>query len=203
MTEEMHIKSFVPLATRKISVCTRTNMMHSIRVTTLQTILLTWCKLDVRGSVHHNIIHKENPTRCNNVSKFYFICIWNSACFGRHTLHHQEPKTALATSGFTYVEGCWKSNVQQPSTYAKPESASAVLGSWWYAVCRPKHVKLYIYMKWHFVTLLILVGFSLRIILQTVIQHCKSHLVFLEAKTSYALSINLKGPIHSKLNCAV
>jgi len=28
------------------------------------------CKLDVRGSVHHSIIHKENPTRCNSVSKY-------------------------------------------------------------------------------------------------------------------------------------
>ena len=27
-------------------------------------------------------------------------------CFGRHTAHHQEPKTALAASGFSYVEGC-------------------------------------------------------------------------------------------------
>jgi len=25
----------------------------------------------------------------------------------RHTAHHQEPKTALAASGFAYVEGCW------------------------------------------------------------------------------------------------
>ena len=24
--------------------------------------------------------------------------------------HHQEPKTALATSGFAYVEGCWTCN---------------------------------------------------------------------------------------------
>jgi len=73
------------------------------------------------------------------------------ACFGRHTTHHQEPKTALAASGFTYVEGCWtcscwtldsvqQLHVQQPSTYAKPEAASAVLGPWWWAVCRPKHV---------------------------------------------------------------
>jgi len=23
------------------------------------------------------------------------------------TAHHQEPKTALAASGFAYVEGCW------------------------------------------------------------------------------------------------
>jgi hypothetical protein len=25
---------------------------------------------------------------------------WSSTCFGRHTAHHQEPKTALAASGF-------------------------------------------------------------------------------------------------------
>jgi len=60
-----------------------------------------------RGSVHHSIIHIENPTRCNSVSKFYFIFIWSSTCFGRHTAHHQDPKTALAASDFAYVEGCW------------------------------------------------------------------------------------------------
>jgi len=35
-------------------------------------------------------------------------------------------------------------HVQQLSTYAKPEAASAVLCSWWWAVCRPKHVELHI-----------------------------------------------------------
>jgi len=51
---------------------------------------------------------KKNPTRCNNVSKFYYsIFIWSSTCFRRHTTHHQEPETALAASGFSYVEGCW------------------------------------------------------------------------------------------------
>ena len=53
------------------------------------------------------VIHIENPTRCQSVSKFYFIFIWSSTCFGRHTAHHQQPKTALAASGFAYVEGCW------------------------------------------------------------------------------------------------
>jgi len=62
---------------------------------------------DVCGSLHHSIIHKENPTRCNSVSKFYFLFIWSSTCFRRHTAHHQEPKTAVATNGFVYVEGCW------------------------------------------------------------------------------------------------
>ena len=51
---------------------------------------------------------KKNPTRRNNVSKFYYsIFIWSSTCFGRHTAHHQEPKTALAASGFSYMESCW------------------------------------------------------------------------------------------------
>jgi hypothetical protein len=38
-------------------------------------------------------------------------------------------------------------HVQQPSTYEKPEAASAVLGSWWLTVCRPKHVELHINME--------------------------------------------------------
>jgi len=59
-----------------------------------------WIELDVRGAVHHSINHKEDPTRCNSVSKFYFIFIWSLICFERHTAHHQEPKTALAASGF-------------------------------------------------------------------------------------------------------
>jgi len=50
---------------------------------------------------------KKNPTRCSNVSKFYHsIFIWNSTCYGRHTAHHQEPKTVVPASGFLYVEGC-------------------------------------------------------------------------------------------------
>ena len=115
--------------------------------------------------MHHGIIHKENPIRCNSVSKFYFIFIWSSTCFERHTAHHQEPKTALAASGFAYVEGCWmcscwtlsgrisstlpdsvqQLHVQKPSTYAKPEAASA-FGSWRWVVCHPKHVELHIYI---------------------------------------------------------
>jgi hypothetical protein len=35
-------------------------------------------------------------------------------------------------------------HVQQPSTYKKPEAASFVLGSWWWACCRPEHVELHI-----------------------------------------------------------
>jgi len=51
---------------------------------------------------------KKNPTRCNNVSEFcYSISIRSSTCFGRHTVHHQEPTNVLAASGLSYVEGCW------------------------------------------------------------------------------------------------
>jgi len=80
---------------------------------------------------------KKNPTRCNNVSKFYYtLFILSSICFGWHTAHHQEPKTALAASGFSYVEVCWTCSWWTlsgtvPSTYKKPDAASAVLGSWW------------------------------------------------------------------------
>jgi hypothetical protein len=37
---------------------------------------------------------------------YYLIFIGSSTCFARHTAHHQEPKTALAASGFLYVKGC-------------------------------------------------------------------------------------------------
>ena len=81
----------------------------------------------------------ENPTRCNNVSRFYYpVFIWSLTCFGRHTAHHQVPKTALETSGFACVEGWWtcrwwtlsgtvpvpdnvhQLHIHQPSTHAKP-----------------------------------------------------------------------------------
>jgi hypothetical protein len=47
-------------------------------------------------------------------------------------------------SVFTLPDNVQKLHVRQPSTYAKPEAASAVLGFWWWAVCRPKHVELHI-----------------------------------------------------------
>ena len=81
---------------------------------------------------------KKHPTRCNNVSKFYSLFIWSSTCFGRHTAHHQEPKTALQPLVFhtwkvvgRVVGGrcqaqCVPDNVhrlaaQQPSTYVKQQ----------------------------------------------------------------------------------
>ena len=52
---------------------------------------------------------------------------WSSTCFGRHTVHHQEPRTAQAASGFTYVESfrtrkCWtlSGNVRYLTTANSP-----------------------------------------------------------------------------------
>jgi len=67
----------------------------------------SYVNLNRYNRAHLYLMHIKNPTRCNSVSKFYFIFIWSSTCFGRHTAHHQGPKTALAASGFAYVGGCW------------------------------------------------------------------------------------------------
>jgi hypothetical protein len=90
-------------------IITYTRINNSVK-TNFNVSKLAWNEnrfLDIPGCVHHRIIHKENPTKCNSVSKFYFIFIQSLTCFGRHTAHHQELKTALAASGFAYVEGCW------------------------------------------------------------------------------------------------
>ena len=55
-------------------------------------------------------VHKENPTRCNRVSKFLFHIFMKLNMFWGHTAHHQEAKTALAASGFSYMDSCWTSN---------------------------------------------------------------------------------------------
>jgi len=86
---------------------------------------------------------------------------WSSTCFGGHTAHHQESKTAQAASGFAYMEGCrtcscWTLSrsvyaglhVRQPSMYAKPEVACAVLGSWWWAVCHQEPKTSSVYATW-------------------------------------------------------
>ena len=138
--------------------------------------LFTWVKtyraasqhlfhFDVRGSVQHSTNLTQKPNKMQQCIRiYYFIFKWSSKCFWRHTAHYQEPKTAQAASGFACVEGfwtwrCWtlleytlpdsvqQLHVQQPSTHAKPEAACAVLCSWWWAVCRPKHVELHINMK--------------------------------------------------------
>jgi len=47
-------------------------------------------------------------------------------------------------SEYTLPDSIQQPHVQQPPTYAKPEAASAVLGSWWWVMCLPKHAELYV-----------------------------------------------------------
>jgi len=44
---------------------------------------------------------------------------------------------------YTVPDNVHHPHVQQPFAYEKPEAASAVLGSWWWAVCLPKHAELH------------------------------------------------------------
>jgi hypothetical protein len=81
--------------------------------------------VDIGGSMHHNTMQEEKSNKmqqCIKILLFQFI--QNSTCFGRHTAHHQEPKNALALP-----DNIYQLHFQQPSMYAKPEAASAVLGS--------------------------------------------------------------------------
>ena len=57
--------------------------------------------------MHHSTIHTEKSNKMQQcIIIYYSMFIRSSTCFGRHTDHHQEPKTALAAAGFVYVEGC-------------------------------------------------------------------------------------------------
>jgi hypothetical protein len=77
--------------------------------------LLFPATFDVRGSVRHSTIHTEKSNKMQQCIKIYYsIFIWSSTCFGR-LVAVQQP------------------DAQQPSTYAKPKTASAVLSSWWWA----------------------------------------------------------------------
>jgi hypothetical protein len=61
----------------------------------------------IRNHMPSILIPIKKSNKMQQCTKIYFIFIWSSTCFGRHTAHHQEPKTALAASGFACVEGCW------------------------------------------------------------------------------------------------
>jgi len=57
-------------------------------------------------------------------------------------LHTWKVVGRVVAGSCTLPDSVQQLHVQQLFTYAKPEAASAVLGSWWWAVCRPKHVEL-------------------------------------------------------------
>ena len=101
--------------------------------------------------VDHSTIRTEKSSKMQQYIKIYYsIFVWSSTCFGQHTTHDQEPKTALATSGlhtWKVVGRVVAGRCQAEYSACKPEAANAVLGSWWWAVCCPKLVELRIHMK--------------------------------------------------------
>jgi len=52
---------------------------------------LDFSRFKIICCIETDVIHKENPTRCDSASKFYFLFTRSSTCFGWHTAHHQEP----------------------------------------------------------------------------------------------------------------
>jgi hypothetical protein len=74
-----------------------------------ESLYLTMLSVWWRGSVYHSIVLTvKNPNKMQQCIKMFIIPYfkWSPTCFGRHTAHYQEPKTAQAASGFAYVEGC-------------------------------------------------------------------------------------------------
>jgi hypothetical protein len=62
---------------------------------------------------------------------------------------HKQPLFLNNTVEGCRTRSCWTLSNNCTSDilrhyYAKSEAASTVLGSWWWAVCRPKHVELHI-----------------------------------------------------------
>ena len=85
--------------------------------------------------MNHNTIRKEKSEKMQQYIKIFIIPYLYEA---QHVSGDTPPIIrSLAVSGFLYVEGCWTCSwltlpgtaCQQPSTYEKPEAASAVLGS--------------------------------------------------------------------------
>jgi hypothetical protein len=68
----------------------------------------------------HNSYRKiqQDATAYQNLLFHIYEYIWSSTCFGRHTTHHQETKTALVTSCLHMWKVVERVHVQQLSTYA-------------------------------------------------------------------------------------
>jgi hypothetical protein len=51
--------------------------------------------------VHHSTIHKEKIQQAATIYQILLFHIYMKLkCFGQHTAYHQEPKNAMAASGF-------------------------------------------------------------------------------------------------------
>jgi hypothetical protein len=126
----------------------------------LSTITNSYLKWEVLNSQEWNWqnstyckIHSKNPTRSNNVPKLYSLFIWSSTCFSdtppnvrslklhwQFLVFHTWKVVGRVVGGrfqaHNVPENVQRPHVQQPSTYENPKAASAVLGFWWWAVCR-------------------------------------------------------------------
>jgi hypothetical protein len=74
------------------------------------------------------IIHKENPTTYKSVSKSFISYLYEAQHVSGDTPPIIRTCSCWKLSG-TLPDSVQQLHVQQPSTYAKPEAASAVLGS--------------------------------------------------------------------------
>jgi len=85
--------------------------------------------LDVRGFVHHSTIHAEIVNKMQQCIKIYYSTfLWSSTCFGRHT-----PPSSGAQNYTSSLWFCIRERLLDVEV-------SAILSSWWWTVCHPKHV---------------------------------------------------------------
>ena len=69
---------------------------------------VTWCSVSLLGAKRRKRNSHRNSQKDATVNQNLLFHVYTSAtCLGGKTAHHQEPKTALASSGFAYVKGCW------------------------------------------------------------------------------------------------
>ena len=119
----------------------------SLESLTVQSICYSWIRVSQAVWLSRNT-NKIQLVREFIIPKF----IEGSTCFERHTAHHQELQTLFAASGlYTHMvtgrcQG-WVEKITQPwqrpaTTWVyKTEAANTVWSSWWWAVCRWKHVE--------------------------------------------------------------
>jgi len=104
-----------------------------------------WYLHDVRGSVHHNTIHEEKSYKTQQCFKIFIPYLYeaqhvrvDTPRISRSLKLHYQPLVfhtwkvvGRVVSGRCQAvsDNVHQPHVQQPSTYEKPESASAVLGS--------------------------------------------------------------------------
>jgi hypothetical protein len=86
------------------------------------------------------------------IAEWFKLIVSCSTCFERHTAHHQELKNCNCSLWF-YIRLWWLAAVMAElkplshescrlsQTYVKPEATITVFSSWWWAICRSKHVE--------------------------------------------------------------